>query len=294
MNLCRCGGCQNCLRAEAKAAKEMFQVSSDANRNLMSSIRELTRKLQDANLQFDRFLAWLKDTNRKPADLAFTAGQERQAAYAVEGVFLQAKEHGAAIEKLKQAWSEINVLKLQVERLKDKYESCEQCDGSTDAGVFCVPCWNRVNLQVDGLRKKLALLVSCQPGGQAALPEAAVDSFEPDKITFSEWKDERFKTYFMRVEPVTEKPKRESLREVAERLGMKITESREPLLETEGPFEDDIKKRIDEKTAISAAKDILGIDVGFYGPCTCVHHAVGPNLDCHCCPHDSDKRKADA
>jgi hypothetical protein len=39
-------------------------------------------------------------------------------------------------------------LRAEAERLKDKYASCEQCDGSTDAGVFCVPCWNRVNLQL--------------------------------------------------------------------------------------------------------------------------------------------------
>lgn len=37
-------------------------------------------------MKFDykRFLAWLKDPERKPANLAFTAGIERDAAYAVE------------------------------------------------------------------------------------------------------------------------------------------------------------------------------------------------------------------
>jgi hypothetical protein len=37
---------------------------------------------------------------------------------------------------------ELAKLRAEVERLKDKYSTCEQCDGSTDAGVFCVPCWN--------------------------------------------------------------------------------------------------------------------------------------------------------
>lgn len=56
---------------------------------------------------------------------------------------------------------------LQVEKLKDKYETCEQCDGSTDAGVFCVPCWNRVNLQVGELKK--ALYAECR--GEACNPD---------------------------------------------------------------------------------------------------------------------------
>lgn len=47
---------------------------------------------------------------------------------------------------------EIGKLRAEVERLTDKYESCEQCDGKTDAGVFCVPCWNRVNLQVEAVK----------------------------------------------------------------------------------------------------------------------------------------------
>lgn len=33
---------------------------------------------------YERFLAWLKDPDRKPANMAFTAGIERDAAYAVE------------------------------------------------------------------------------------------------------------------------------------------------------------------------------------------------------------------
>lgn len=54
--------------------------------------------------------------------------------------------------------NELHSLELQVENLKDKYETCEQCDGSADAGVLCVPCWNRVNLQV---RELLGALKEC-------------------------------------------------------------------------------------------------------------------------------------
>lgn len=49
------------------------------------------------------------------------------------------------------AEARLQELRAEVERLKDKYETCEQCDGSTDAGVLCVPCWNRVHLQVGDL-----------------------------------------------------------------------------------------------------------------------------------------------
>lgn len=51
---------------------------------------------------------------------------------------------------------------LQAEKLKDKYETCEQCDGSTDAGVFCVPCWNRVNLQLSEIPKKILEAVNAE------------------------------------------------------------------------------------------------------------------------------------
>ena len=41
-----------------------------------------------------------------------------------------------------------------------------------------------------------------------------------------------------------------------------------------------------EKIAISAAMEMLGINVGFYGPCPCEHHKQGSDLECHCCGYD--------
>ena len=99
--------------------------------------------------------------------------------------------HREELERLRRQTQDeaiaYKALARSYETLKDKYESCEGCDGSTDAGVFCVPCWNRVNLQIGELRPVVEATIEALAAGAALTASCKAVDWEaekPDTVKF--------------------------------------------------------------------------------------------------------------
>jgi len=62
----------------------------------------------------------------------------------------------------REAERQLDKLRAEIAALKDRYETCEVCEKSTESGVVCVRCYNdalaKSDLQVEAWKKYHALL----------------------------------------------------------------------------------------------------------------------------------------
>lgn len=64
-----------------------IEVERDTLKAEKETIKTLKLKIANEYADYKRIIRWMKDPKRKPANLAFTEGAERQIAYAFEGLF---------------------------------------------------------------------------------------------------------------------------------------------------------------------------------------------------------------
>lgn len=80
----------NDILNKIQTIQQKMRTTQDAHNKLLASVRELREQYEALCAEkltpevFTRVADWLKDPQRKPAATAFTAGMERQIAYALE------------------------------------------------------------------------------------------------------------------------------------------------------------------------------------------------------------------
>lgn len=84
--------CPKCSREDVAAYAE--QRPCAACREKQSFRRKVNRAMRECGRNHaaaDRVIAWMRDPERKPANIQFTAGSERQIAYAFEDAMRRKK-----------------------------------------------------------------------------------------------------------------------------------------------------------------------------------------------------------